>query len=162
MLESLIKDLLALAKQADRSLPLIDLYCGVGTFSAFLGDEFSGVDLVEENEAALALARENMPQGKRVGYYAMTDTRWAAAQKESGPWGFMVLDPPREGLSAPLREWLAKNGPGLAAYVSCNPATLARDSKVLTEGGYALKTLFLYDFYPQTAHVESLAVFSRK
>ena len=73
----------------------------------------------------------------------------------------MVMDPPREGLSSPLSEWLAHNGPELAAYVSCDPATLARDTRILLNGGYKLDELSLYDFYPQTAHIESLAIFSR-
>jgi len=71
------------------------------------------------------------------------------------------MDPPREGLSKPFREWLAHNGPELAAYVSCDPATLARDSGILAKGGYTLKELTMYDFYPQTAHIESLALFCR-
>ena len=73
----------------------------------------------------------------------------------------MVLDPPREGLSAPFTKWLAAHGPELVAYVSCDPANLARDSRILVAGGYTLKELTLYDFYPQTAHIESLALFSR-
>ena len=171
MLELLITDLISAASGADQKLPLADIYCGVGTFASFLGSEsrqlsFKEIDLVEENKSSLALARENMPAGKKVNCYALSDTMWVKTLKESGSskpgtWGFMVLDPPREGLSAPLREWLAASGPELAAYVSCDPATLARDSKVLVEGGYMLKELTLYDFYPQTAHIESLAIFSR-
>jgi len=163
MLELLIKDLITAASAADKNLPLADVYCGVGTFAAFLGAGFSGVDLVEENETALALARENV-QGEKIEYYPLSDTAWVKTLETSRkkPWGFMVLDPPREGLSGPLREYLARSGPDLAAYVSCDPATLARDSRFLCEGGYSLKELTLYDFYPQTAHIESLALFSRR
>jgi 23S rRNA (uracil1939-C5)-methyltransferase len=167
MLEPLIEDLIAAANTADRTLPLADIYCGVGTFASFLGGEYRGnpgfseIDLVEENENAIALARENMPAEKKVNYYALTDTAWSKTQKEGRSWGFMVLDPPRKGLSKAMREFLAESGPELAAYVSCDPATLARDSRFLLEGGYALEELTLYDFYPQTAHIESLAVFSR-
>jgi 23S rRNA (uracil1939-C5)-methyltransferase len=162
MLESLINDLAALASTADKDLPLADLYCGVGTFAAFLGPGFAGVDLVEENRAALELARENV-NGKNLNCHALSAENWVNSIKtKKKHWGLMILDPPREGLSGPLREWLAGNGPELAAYVSCDPAALARDSKVLLEGGYVLRGLSLYDFYPQTAHVESLAVFSRR
>jgi len=167
MLELLIGDLMAAASKADRTLPLTDIYCGVGTFASFLGGELSGntgfseIDLVEENKTALALARENMPPGKKANYYALTDTDWSKTQKKGKTWGFMVLDPPRKGLSLRMREFLVRNGPDLAAYVSCDPATLARDSRFLLEGGYTLKELTLYDFYPQTAHIESLAIFSR-
>lgn len=179
MLELLIPDLLSLARKADKNLPIADIYCGVGTFASFLSDEFRELDLVEENRASLALARENLGAGKNVHYYPVTDTEWIQTANVSGSkhcdskyrhlkhwgpntWGFMVLDPPREGLSKPFREWLAGNGPDLVAYVSCDPATLARDSAILVKGGYTLKELTMYDFYPQTAHIESLAFFSRK
>ena len=167
MLELLIKDLIASADEADKSLPLADIYCGVGTFASFLGSgnqRFSWIDLVEENKFSLALARENIQAAKKVNYYALSDTQWVKTLGKNGvssAWGFMVLDPPREGISAPLREWLSLNGPELIAYVSCDPATLARDSRILADGGYTLKELTLYDFYPQTAHIESLAIFSR-
>jgi 23S rRNA (uracil1939-C5)-methyltransferase len=161
MLEPLVVDLIAAASKADRALPLADIYCGVGTFASFLGGEFSKIDLVEENKTSLELARENMPAGKKVNYHALTDTAWSKTQKKKRAWGFMVLDPPRKGLSLTMREFLAWSGPELLAYVSCDPATLARDSRFLLEGGYALKELTMYDFYPQTAHIESLAVFSR-
>jgi 23S rRNA (uracil1939-C5)-methyltransferase len=161
MLELLIMDLMAVASKADKALPLADVYCGVGTFASFLGGEFAEIDLVEENKTSLALARENMPAGKKVNYHALTDTAWSKTQKKIRAWGFMVLDPPRKGLSLAMRKFLVESGPELAAYVSCDPATLARDSRFLLEGGYALKELTLYDFYPQTAHIESLAVFSR-
>jgi 23S rRNA (uracil1939-C5)-methyltransferase len=167
MLELLIEDLIAVASEADRASPLADIYCGVGTFASFLGGElrgnpgFSEIDLVEENKNALALARENMPPGNKVNYYALTDTDWSKTQKKGKTWGFMVLDPPRKGLSFSIREFLVRNGSELVTYVSCDPATLARDSRFLLEGGYTLKELTLYDFYPQTAHIESLAIFSR-
>ena len=170
MLELLITDLLALTEKADKKLPLADIYSGVGTFASFLcrGHDgnlrFPEIDLVEENKTALALAGENMSGGAVVNYHALTDTAWVStlAEKNSKSWGLMVLDPPRDGLSGPFRHWLAQHGPELVAYVSCDPATLARDSRVLTEGAYTLTELSFYDFYPQTAHIESLAVFSRK
>jgi len=161
-LELLIWDLMAVASEADKALPMADIFCGVGTFAAFLGGEFPEIDLVEENKKSVMLAHGNMPQGKKTNYYAMADTEWSKTQKKERSWGFMVLDPPRKGLSLGMVEFLVKNGPELAAYVSCDPATLARDSRYLLEGGYSLKDITLYDFYPQTAHIESLAVFRRR
>jgi 23S rRNA (uracil1939-C5)-methyltransferase len=160
MLEALGADLRAMAGEADTSLPMADLYCGVGTFAALLGDRFPRIDLVEENKTALALARENV-RGHGREFFALRDDAWAALRGPSGgtPYGFIVADPPRQGLSPALARWIAAKGPPLFAYVSCDPATLARDSRTLAAGGYTLSDLRLYDFYPQTAHIESLAVF---
>jgi 23S rRNA (uracil1939-C5)-methyltransferase len=158
MLERLIGDLLALAGEADRSRPLADIYCGVGTFAFFLKGSFPRIDLVEENRAALALARENI--GDRGTYFAMKDEQWARGRGR-GSYGLLVADPPRRGLSPAMRGWLAGAEAPILAYVSCDSATLARDSRELLAGGWSLRELRLYDFYPQTAHIESLAVFRK-
>jgi 23S rRNA (uracil1939-C5)-methyltransferase len=161
LLEALIPGIRAAAEQADPSLPMAEVYAGVGTFSAFLGEKFPRIDLVEANKAALCLARENVP-GKENRFFAMTEDRWVGGlRRRKERYGFMALDPPRQGLSPALRTWLREAGPPVLAYVSCNPATLARDSAALSSGGYRIASLDYYDFYPQTAHVESLAVFSR-
>jgi 23S rRNA (uracil1939-C5)-methyltransferase len=146
---------------------MADIYCGVGTFAAFLQEIFPRIDLVEANKAALDLARENL-RGPGVRYFAQSDDEWVRAGspekvRQSGEegYGFAVVDPPRQGLSPALGQWLSREGPPLLAYVSCDAATLARDSAALIKGGYGLESVTLYDFYPQTAHIETLAVFSR-
>jgi 23S rRNA (uracil1939-C5)-methyltransferase len=165
MLEKLIADLREIAAAAKRDLPMADIFCGVGTFAVFLADLFPKIDLVEENKNALALARANMSGAfhdrlaPAAEFFALRDEDWA--RKRPGQYGFIVLDPPRTGLSASLAQWLAAEGPPLLAYVSCDPATLARDSGILVSGGYKLVSLKLYDFYPQTSHIESLAVFHK-
>jgi 23S rRNA (uracil1939-C5)-methyltransferase len=162
MLEKLIIDLREIAAAADRSLPMADLYCGVGTFAAFLGESFPRIDLVEENKTALALARENLAHHKSTAFYVQRSEHWAHnATGDARRYGFIIADPPRQGFDPALARGLAAGGPPLLAYVSCEPATLARDSALLREGGYELRDLRLYDFYPQTAHIESLAVFIR-
>jgi 23S rRNA (uracil1939-C5)-methyltransferase len=163
MLERLIGDLLAVAETADTSLPMADLYCGVGVFAAFLGALFPRSDLVEMNSAAIALARENT-RGMSAGLFAQTGDLWVKTQvkgRSLDGYGFVVADPPRQGLSPALRRALAEKGPPVFAYVSCDSATLARDSGELVAGGYRLERLAGYDFYPQTTHIESLAVFRR-
>ena len=165
MLERLIPGLLAAAEKADPDLPAADIYCGVGTFAVFLRDRFRRVDLVEENRAALALARENVPgkTGRDSRFFAGSADQWARdIPHTEGAYGFAVIDPPRQGLSRACREYLAGKGPPVLAYVSCDPASLARDSKTLLEGGCRLESLAFYDFYPQTAHIESLAVFLKE
>jgi 23S rRNA (uracil1939-C5)-methyltransferase len=164
MLETLGKDLRAVAGEADTSLPMADLYCGVGVFAALLGDRFPRIDLVEAHKPALALARENA-RGEGREFFALRDDEWLKLKtrpgtgKAGGAYGFIVADPPRQGLSPGLARWIAAKGPPLFAYVSCDPATLARDSRILRTAGYTLTDLRFYDFYPQTAHIESLAVF---
>jgi 23S rRNA (uracil1939-C5)-methyltransferase len=160
LLERLIADLIPISAEADASLPMADLYCGVGTFAAFLGDRFTRIDLVEENPEAIILARENV-RGMESRLFAQTGDLWVQGCSMEKTYGFMVADPPRQGLSPGLRRALARKGPQILAYVSCDPATLARDSGELIAGGYRLERLTGYDFYPQTAHIESLAVFRR-
>ena len=165
MLEKLIMDLREIAGGADRTLPMADLYCGVGTFAAFLGEMFPHIDLVEENKTALTLARENIRQLmpldiKSAAFFAQRCEQWAQ-NNASRRYGFICADPPRHGFDPALTLRLAASGPPLLAYISCDPATLARDSALLFKGGYKLAELRLYDFYPQTAHIESMAVFTR-
>ncbi|MDR0374637.1 MAG: methyltransferase [Treponema sp.] len=179
-LETLIKDMVSIAEEAvsgDSAPPqaplAADVYCGVGTFAAFLRDLgcFESIDLVEENKAALSLARDNINaagainagRGARGNCHAVSADAWARGNKNR--YGFIIADPPREGLSQGMRAWLCAQGASqntpVFAYVSCNPATLARDSKALVKSGYALSSLVFYDFYPQTPHIESLAIFQR-
>ncbi|MCL2243209.1 MAG: TRAM domain-containing protein [Treponema sp.] len=159
MLEKLIIELRKIAKQADCNYPMADLYCGVGTFAIFLCDLFPKIILAEENKDAKNLARENL-KGANAEFFALCDTQWPRTiLRNKAAIGFAVVDPPRSGLNSNTASALANNGPPVIAYVSCNTVSLARDSKILARGGYKLKELKLFDFYPQTAHIESLAVF---
>jgi 23S rRNA (uracil1939-C5)-methyltransferase len=161
MLEKLVLELKKTAEGARRDLPMADLYCGVGTFAVFLGEMFPKTVLAEENKKSVSLARENL-KGREFEFFALRDTEWEKTILRLKPaFGFAVVDPPRAGLAQKLACALAQGGPPLLAYVSCDAAALARDSKILTGGGYKLKKLSLFDFYPQTAHIESLAVFER-
>jgi len=174
MLEKLIIELGKIGENADTNLPMADLYCGVGTFAFFLSGSFPKVILAEENKSAIALARENL-RGINAEFFALRDSEWykegnrgqGSGTKKKGAFisgeafGFAVLDPPRAGLNIKFAKALAENGPKIIAYVSCDASSLARDSKILQGGGYMLKELKLFDFYPHTAHIESLAVFKK-
>jgi 23S rRNA (uracil1939-C5)-methyltransferase len=160
-LEYMIQNLMSLAAGADRNRPIADIYAGVGTFAAFLAEGFPQVDLVESNALSMELARENLA-GYPASFFAMRDDVWAQSMEAvESPYGFIVADPPRSGISVLLRRWLAEHGPPLFAYVSCDPASFARDAAALLNGGYTLSSLRLYDCYPQTAHIESIAVFTK-
>ena len=138
-----------------------DLYCGVGLFGSFLASHFARIICVESSAMSISYARRNIP-GASHEFYPMTVEQWI--QSGSAPAGLdaVILDPPRAGLSAEVREWLVLNPPGKLVYVSCNPVTLARDLSGLTAaGGLILEDLRLFDFYPQTSHVEAVAKLAR-
>ena len=161
MLEKLVCELIKTAETADRNLPIADLYCGVGTFAAFLGELFPLSVLAEVNKTAVSIARENV-RGMNAEFFALRDTDWhKSIFNKNYDFGFAVIDPPRSGISSALAQTLARKGPPVLAYVSCDTSSLARDSKILINGNYKLDKLMLFDFYPQTAHIESLAVFTR-
>jgi 23S rRNA (uracil1939-C5)-methyltransferase len=162
MLEKLVLKLIEIAETACTTLPAADFYCGVGTFALFIREKFQKVILMEENKRAIGIARENL-KGMNAEFFALRDTEWekSVLRKKPGV-GFAVADPPRDGLSQKFALYLAQHGPSLLAYVSCDAASLARDSKILLNGGYKLQNIILFDFYPQTAHIESLAVFLKE
>jgi 23S rRNA (uracil1939-C5)-methyltransferase len=157
MLEKLILDIREIAHGLSGNMA--DIFCGVGTFAFFIGRQFDKIELIEEDKTSLALARENLP-GLNAEFFAIRDSDFSAElMKRKKPYDFTVVDPPRKGLSSRLVSALVKNGSPVLAYVSCNPASLARDAKLLCQGRYVLHSLTFYDFYPQTSHIESLAVF---
>ncbi|MFA6508141.1 MAG: class I SAM-dependent RNA methyltransferase [Treponemataceae bacterium] len=164
MLETLLAEVTETAKSvadSGRNSRVLDLYCGVGTFGAFLTDYFENIDLVELDKKAAALARENV-KSKGARLFAVSDDDWAKRIESRQSYDFAVVDPPRVGLSSSLRKWLIESKPETLVYVSCDPATLARDAKELSAAAFELRSLSLYDFYPQTPHIESLAVFGRR
>jgi 23S rRNA (uracil1939-C5)-methyltransferase len=132
-----------------------DLYCGVGLFGAFLAGKFSRVIFVESRAISLSYAKRNVPDGAHE-FYPMTVEQWIVSGGASCRPDAVVVDPPRAGLSPELRVWLTESAPRRLVYVSCNPVTLARDLAVLIGGGYVLDAIRLFDFYPQTSHVEAV------
>ncbi|GMO41781.1 MAG: RsmD family RNA methyltransferase [Treponemataceae bacterium] len=158
LFEKLIQSLCASLNSADGNSAL-DLYSGCGVFAYFLRKKFSRVVLVEENKEAAESAWKNVP-GAEI--YAMSAKQWLGADAARREYGAVTADPPRKGLEKEVLEWLCTARTlGRLRYVSCNPATLARDSARLVSSGWTLRSLELYDFYPQTSHIEMLAVFQK-
>lgn len=140
---------------------VLDMYSGVGTFSVFLADRFEKVTLVEHNRDALVYAEINMA-GKNHESYGVSGERFVTDNAEeaaarSGAFDAVVIDPPRSGMEKAVCDWLCRVHVPVIRSVSCDPVTQARDIARLVKAGYTLTALYLLDFYPQTAHIESLA-----
>ncbi|MBR5866435.1 MAG: class I SAM-dependent RNA methyltransferase, partial [Spirochaetaceae bacterium] len=142
----------------------LDIYSGAGTFSVFLADCFDTITLVEHNRDALVYAEQNLA-GIPHESYGMSGERWATeyASKYSSTstFDFAIVDPPRSGMENGIRKYLANSNIPLIKSVSCDPITHAKDCSYLVQNGYKLKALYLLDFYPQTCHIESLAVLEK-
>lgn len=142
---------------------LLDMYAGCGTFSVFLADFFGRVFMVEHNRDAVVFAEENL-RGKAHESFGMSGGSWVrhcAAQTVSrnGAFDAVVIDPPRSGMERQVRDWLCVTRVPQVRSLSCDPSTHARDSRSLVRAGYTLARLRLLDFYPHTAHIESMADF---
>jgi 23S rRNA (uracil1939-C5)-methyltransferase len=135
-----------------------DLYSGVGLFGAFLAASFGKVTCVEHNPFALELAEANVA-GAGHSFRAVPVEDWVRSDAARAAFDCVVVDPPRTGLSAPVRDWLARKGVPTIVYASCDPVTLARDAGELVRAGYSLQGVKAFDFYPQTSHVECHARF---
>lgn len=135
----------------------LDLYAGVGLFSIFLQHQFSKIDCVESSIASAQWISKNCAH---AGVYALSTESWVHTASAQNHYDYVVVDPPRNGLSKPIRKWLMQKKVPVLGYVSCNPETLARDAHDLCENGYVLTALKFYDFYPHTIEMEAYARFS--
>lgn len=145
---------------------VLDLFCGLGNFSLALARRAGQVTGLEVEPALVAKAVEN---AARNGL-GNTDFRQADLYDPdtSSPWGdeyfdLWLLDPPRTGAIELVKRLPANHGPRRIVYVSCSPSTLARDSEVLVHAkGYRLRAAGVLDMFPQTSHVEAMALFERR
>jgi 23S rRNA (uracil1939-C5)-methyltransferase len=140
---------------------VLDLYAGVGLFSIALAAMGRlEVTAVEGDHAGGADLRENArAQEPRVKVHVESVERFLT--RRSAAAATVIVDPPRTGLSAEALTLLLELSPERLVYVSCDPPTLARDARRLFDAGYALTSLRAFDFFPNTPHVESLALFTR-
>ena len=142
--------------------PVVDLYAGVGLFGLSLAAAGADqVTLVEGDPiSSTDLRRNAQPFGGRVRVERRSVESFLATAP-AGPLadGTLVVDPPRTGLSREALAAAVRLRPRRLVYVSCDPATLARDARALIDAGYALTSLAGIDLFPNTAHVEAVAVF---
>ena len=138
---------------------ILDLYGGVGLFTAFIKDlvgPTGRVSLIESHPSAAADARRIFAEDLHVVVMEMEVLR---ALKKLKAADRIVIDPPRSGAGASVISEILRLLPEQIIYISCDPATLARDAKALIAGGYRLGALDGYDLFPMTEHIESVAEF---
>ena len=144
---------------------VIDAYCGTGTISLFLAKKAKSVIGIEIVDAAIHDAKKNAidNQVKNAEFIVGDATKVMPELYRDGvrP-DVIVVDPPRKGVSPDVIEAMAAMGPRRIVYVSCDPATLARDVKLLRERGYALQTAEAVDLFPRCAHIETVCLLSRQ
>ena len=138
---------------------LLDAYTGVGTFAVLLAPYVGRVIAVEESTAAVADAKENAVSSPNVEFI-LGRTEKVLSELPARP-DAVVLDPPRSGCQPQALASLVELAPPRVAYVSCDAETLARDLKILSDGGYAIERVTPIDMFPQTHHVESVALLRR-
>ncbi|WP_236345871.1 23S rRNA (uracil(1939)-C(5))-methyltransferase RlmD [Enterobacter cancerogenus] len=145
-------------QQSDR---VLDLFCGMGNFTLPLAQKAASVVGVEGVEALVAKGQENARENglQNVTFFHqnleddVTQQPWARQGFDK-----ILLDPARAGAPGVMQH-IIKLAPKRVVYVSCNPATLARDSEALVSGGYQIQRLAMLDMFPHTGHLESIVLF---
>jgi 23S rRNA (uracil1939-C5)-methyltransferase len=161
----LVRRALALLEpQADERIA--DMFCGLGNFTLPIARRGARVVGYEGSAALLQRARENASYNELASSTQFVEANLFEIKegwmREQGHFDKMLIDPPREGAIAVVTSLSEEDGPRRIVYVSCNPATLARDAGVLVHRkGYALKAAGIVNMFPHTAHVESVAVFEQ-
>lgn len=151
-------------KLINDSLPggknILDMYSGCGSISTFLADKYENVVLVEHNRDALVFAEQNM-NGQKHTSFGLSGENFVKNCVSSLPeFDACVIDPPRSGMENAVCNYLCKSKIPFIRSLSCDPSTHARDCEKLIKAGYNLSKIYLLDFYPHTAHIESLAIFN--
>jgi tRNA/tmRNA/rRNA uracil-C5-methylase (TrmA/RlmC/RlmD family) len=142
---------------------LVDAYCGSGLLGLAAAPRFERVIGVEVSASAVRWARDNATRNGRANceYLAADAGAVFAAVPFAGADSAVIVDPPRKGCGDAFLAQLAVFGPRTVVYVSCNPETQARDVGVLAAAGYACLRVQPFDMFPQTKHVEAVAVLAR-
>ena len=144
---------------------LLDLYCGTGTIGLTMANRVKQLIGVEIVQPAVEDARRNAQEnGITNARFICADAAQAAQQlqKEGVSPDIIVVDPPRKGLDADLPQILQQMSPRRIVYISCDPATMARDCARLQQRGYRVADVTPVDLFPRTAHVESVVCLNRE
>jgi 23S rRNA (uracil1939-C5)-methyltransferase len=162
MMRMVLDGLLRSAPSEERHLTVVDAYCGVGTFSLLLARRVGKVIAIEESASAIKDAQWNLREvgNVEIRQGKVEDVLPELAEEVDG----LVIDPPRAGCQRSVLDTLAHHPPARIVYVSCDPSTLARDLHVLchVHSTYRLRSVQPLDMFPQTAHIECVAVLERQ
>jgi 23S rRNA (uracil-5-)-methyltransferase RumA len=149
--------------QPQKQDTLLDMYCGTGTIGISLCNHVKSVVGVEQIESSIESARNNAETNNinNIEFFAKSAEDWV--KQNNNKFDSIVIDPPRAGLSTSVIEHILYLNPNKLIYVSCNPSTLARDLKVITESGkYEVKKVCPVDMFPQTYHIETVVLLIKK
>ncbi len=156
----LVEELVHVAVSEAHGKTAVDLYAGAGLFALQLAGKFEQVHAVEGNRLAASHGTANARANNlgNVRYEAISVEAWLKYKASTIPCpDLLLLDPPRAGAGAQVIERIVAIGAPEIVYVSCDPATLARDLRLLLARGYRLAALTALDLFPQTFHVETVA-----
>lgn len=147
----------AVMAAAGRGKRAVELHAGAGFFTLGLARRFAAVDAIESSAGAVADLRANLNAAGLEGVRVIPGDADALLRSAVDPTpDLILLDPPRVGLSTGALEALAQLGAPRIVYLSCDPATLSRDTARLRHHGYALDRVHGFDLFPQTSHIEAL------
>jgi 23S rRNA (uracil1939-C5)-methyltransferase len=150
--------------RADKSTTVMDIYCGIGTISLCAAKQAKSVIGIEIVEEAIEDAKKNALRNNidNAHFYASSAENIVPKLIEQGEMpDIVILDPPRKGSDKATLGAIIKAQPKRIVYVSCNCATLARDARILADGGYKIIRAEGFDLFPHTAHVETVMLFEK-
>jgi 23S rRNA (uracil1939-C5)-methyltransferase len=156
LLQALVDDVVSRV-----SAPIVaDLYAGVGLFSLVLAAQGRAVEAVEGDDWAAGDLQANGGPTSRVHVHHRAVETYVQRTRLDA-FGTVVVDPPRPGLAPEVTTALVGARVPRVVYVSCDPATLARDVRLFVDGGYAVHDVHAFDLFPRTAHVETVLTLTR-
>jgi len=161
MAEKMVQHLLA-RLPVSQAATVLDLYCGVGLFSASFAPKCGRVIGVESSTSSCEDFAVNLDEFDNVELYeGMAEEVLPGLIGKIDNLSYAIVDPPRVGIDRHALDAIIQLNPQMIAYVSCDPSTLARDARRLIEGGYKLKQVTPFDLFPQTYHIECISLFEK-
>jgi 23S rRNA (uracil1939-C5)-methyltransferase len=157
----MLVDLVSDALDVQSHETLLDGFCGVGLFGATVGQDAARVIGIDSSREAIVAARSNL-RNVGIDHNLLVGSFTKDIESFDEYWDVAVVDPPRKGLGERGVEAVASAQPRAVAYVSCDPASLARDTRFLGNLGYDFIEATPVDLFPQTFHVETVALFGRR